>query len=318
MGYRIIILAIASIIVGGQVAVWTLLAPHSIWIAAVASTALALAVTKFFTTGPHVNFLTPMAVRHDDLFFTHCIERGVNPSIMRRAYRHLPSDPRCRLCLFPFRGVGTALHVLPSEKNPNFCRTCIESAPFGVYETNAGILFADIRGYTAWSESHTSRESANRMTAFYRVANRVFTRDDAVLDFNGDQVMVIYLPVFPSLHNRLPEAMIAAAQDFLIAVHEEFDTDAIEVGIGIHRGEASVGNVGDRYAKDFTAMGDVVNTASRLQNCAKGGEIVVSRVVYDAFSDEAPAAREEFFDVKGKSEPVAARVIESTPANALG
>ena len=146
----------------------------------------------------------------------------------------------------------------------------------------------------------------------------MFTRDDAVLDFNGDQVMVIYLPVFPSLRDRLPQAMIAAAQDFLVAVSSAFDSDAIEVGIGIHRGEASVGNVGDRYAKDFTAMGDVVNTASRLQTCAKGGEIVVSREVYDALGADAPTAREAFFDVKGKREPVAAQVIEGAPRSRVG
>ena len=316
MGHRIAILFVIVLVVGPHVAIWSLLGPQSLGWAAALSTAVSLLQTKFFTMGPSVNFLTPLAVRHDDLFFVHCIEKGVNPGIIRRVYRHLPSDPRCRLCLFPFRGVGTAFHVVPSKKNPNFCQSCIEYAPFGIYDMEAGILFADVRGYTAWSEAHSARETADRMTAFYRVANRVFTRDDVILDFIGDQVMVIYLPLFPALGDHTAQAMVTAAQRFQTAIQREFDTDTIEVGIGIHMGEASVGNVGDRYAKDFTAMGDVVNTASRLQSCAKGGEIVMSREVFDALGAAAPAAREESFTVKGKSEPVAARVIEGSPPKA--
>lgn len=309
MSHRSIVIAIVAGLVGAHVAIWIALAPVSIGYAAAGSALLAVAGTKFFTTGPTINFLTPMAVRRDDLFFLNCVKQGVNPGVIRRAYRWLPSDPRCRLCLFPFRGVGTLLHVKPSSKNPNFCQSCIESAPFGVYEMEVGVLFADVRGYTEWSERHTPREAAERMSAFYKVANRVFTLDDVIVEFIGDQVMVLYNPIFPSLATRTPEAMIEAAERFLRAVARRLPGDDLEVGIGIHMGIASVGNVGDRYAKDFTALGDVVNTAARLQHCAKGGEIVVSETVCEQIGNAFPEAVLAEFSVKGKAEPVRARVL---------
>ena len=309
MSNRSLVLAIVVGLLGAHVAIWVSLAPVSIGYAVAASTLLAVAGTKFFTTGPTINFLTPMAVRRDDLFFLNCVKQGVNPGAIRRAYRWLPADPRCRLCLFPFRGVGTLLHVEPSSKNPNFCQSCIESAPFGVYDMEIGVLFADVRGYTEWAERHTPREAADRMTAFYKVANRVFTADDVLVEFIGDQVMVLYNPIFPSLATRTPEAMIQAAMRFQRAVASQLAGETLEVGIGIHMGVASVGNVGDRYAKDFTALGDVVNTAARLQQCAKAGEIVVSETVYDQTDDRFPAGDRTEFAVKGKTDPVRVRVL---------
>jgi adenylate cyclase len=74
-----------------------------------------------------------------------------------------------------------------------------------------------------------------------------------------------------------------------------------EVGVGLDFGEAFVGNIGERALYDFTAIGDVVNTASRLQGQAAGGEIVFSERVAAGLA-EPPGQREEL-SLKGKSEP---------------
>ena len=82
----------------------------------------------------------------DGHFFTMCSSGLLGK--FRWLNRRLPSDPRCRLCLVPFGGLGKLLRVTASRKNPNFCTGCFEMAPVGGHETTIGVLFADIRGYT--------------------------------------------------------------------------------------------------------------------------------------------------------------------------
>lgn len=76
----------------------------------------------------------------------------------------------------------------------------------------------------------------------------------------------------------------------------------MEVGIGLDFGEAFVGNIGDRAVHDFTAVGDVVNTAPRLQAAARGGEVIVSARVAERLA-EVIGTREQL-SLKGKQEPV--------------
>ena len=139
-----------------------------------------------------------------------------------------------------------------------------------------GVLFADIRGFTSWSEQHSPGEVAERLTGFYGQASRVLTRDDALVEYVGDQVMALYLYDFPTLGERTPEVMVSAAERLLGEVQGSESGEALPIGVGIHTGVASVGNVGKGEIKDFTAVGDVVNTAARLQSCAQAGQIVVS------------------------------------------
>jgi adenylate cyclase len=78
----------------------------------------------------------------------------------------------------------------------------------------------------------------------------------------------------------------------------------VEVGIGLDYGEAFVGNVGERSLYDFTAIGDVVNVASRLQGEAKGGEIVASGRLVEQL--QVPVGERVEVSLKGKAEPVLA------------
>jgi len=256
------------------------------------------------------NPLTPWVRERDDEFiFLAC--KGADLPRIRRIYRWLPSDPRCRLCHVPFGGIGKVLGIVPSAKNPEFCTDCIEAAPVGAYEREVGILFADMRGFTGWSERRSPAEVTDALTRFYAVASRVLTRDDALVEFIGDQVMALYLPDFPSLRERTPEVMISAAERLLGEIGRQQGDDMLPVGVGIHIGVASVGNVGQGKTKDFTAVGDVVNTASRLQSAARGGQIVVSDEVFARAARHSPPAEPVSLSLKGKSEPVRAYVINA-------
>ncbi len=87
----------------------------------------------------------------------------------------------------------------------------------------------------------------------------------------------------------------------------------LPLGVGVDFGRAFVGNVGSGEVKDFTALGDVVNTAARLQGKAKPGQLVISERVYREVADRYPDAPRVELELKGKSEPVPAHVVEFAP-----
>ena len=79
---------------------------------------------------------------------------------------------------------------------------------------------------------------------------------------------------------------------------------SIDFGVGIHTGKAVVGNIGSDFRMDYTAIGDTVNTASRLQGQAKAGEVLISEEVYNVVSDYVNVEFIATFNVKGKNEVI--------------
>lgn len=250
----------------------------------------------------NANPFTPLARERDDELLFEACRLGLGGP--RQVYRWVPRDPRCRICLAPFGGIGKLIGIKPSGKNPEFCTDCIEAAPVGVHEREVGILFADIRGFTADTEKRSSGETAESLTRFYARASHVLTADDALVEFVGDQVMALYLPDFPRLGERTAEVMVAAARKLL-------DEAPTPIGVGLHFGVASVGNVAKGRIKDFTAVGDVVNTAARLQSAAKAGQIVVSDEIHARAPSACANAAAVSLSLNGKAEPFRAYVIES-------
>ena len=247
--------------------------------------------------------------KNDRLMLDSCDSGLV--SRIRKFYRYLPADPRCRVCLVPFGGLGRLLRITPSRKNPHFCTSCLDNSPEGVHDMETGVLFADIRGFTAWSSSQPASAAAQRVSRFYDLANRVLTKDDALIEFVGDQVMALYLPGFPSLRDRTADTMLRAAERLLREMPFGGDPDSLQIGVGIHFGLASVGNVRKGGQKDFTAVGDVVNTASRLQAAAAPGEIVIAEAAVDRLTTPPEGAERRFLEVKGKSETLPVYVLRT-------
>jgi adenylate cyclase len=229
--------------------------------------------------------------------------------ILSRILRALPSSPRCGLCGAPFAGIGgrvlRPLGYRPSRKSPNLCATCIEAAPPGGMTTEAGVLFADIRGFTRLSEQRDPEQVSTLLRRFYKRAERVLFPEAIIDKLIGDEVMALYLPMYGRFADAAP-VMLRHARELLGALGYGGEGDPIaEVGIGLDYGEAFVGNVGQGSLNDFTAIGDVVNVASRLQGQAKGGEIVASARLIERLAGPSPGERIEL-DLKGKAEPVLA------------
>lgn len=228
--------------------------------------------------------------------------------MMSRLFARLPSSPRCSMCAAPFAGPGrlimAPLGYRPSRKNPNLCVTCVEASPPGGVTVDTGVLFADLRGFTAHSEGSTPRQVSDLLRRFYKCAENVFFPEAIIDKLIGDEVMALYLPFLrPGIADyELKRLMFGHAEELLAAVgYGSAQGPFVELGIGLDFGEAFVGNIGDRALYDFTAVGNVVNTAARLQGEAGGGEIVLSEQVAVGLADPEPGEAVSL-RLKGKAE----------------
>lgn len=233
---------------------------------------------------------------------------------VHRIMRRLPSNPRCKVCFAPFSGPGGRIVRFAgfgrSRKNPNFCDACFEKAPLGGEEMEIGILFADIRGYTALTETSPPAEIRRLLARFYDNATDALMEADALIDkMVGDEVMALFIPML--LKGNVASMMIETAKRMLEGFGFAPERSPwCPVGIGLDYGMSFVGNVGAGEVKDFTAIGDVVNTAARLQGEAAAGQIVMSARVYDDAQLALPDARRAQLTLKGKQDAVDAYVLD--------
>jgi adenylate cyclase len=230
-----------------------------------------------------------------------------------RVMRRLPSEPRCRLCHAPYGGVGGRIMRRfgfgPSRKNPNLCDSCFEKAPIGGVEMDIGVLFADVRGFTSLAERMAPDDVAQLLNRFYAAASAVLTRSAIVDKLVGDEVMALYLPQL--LSGRWEDELVRDARELLSAVgYGGHDEPWLALGVGIDVGRAYVGNVGAGEVKDFTALGDVVNTAARLQSCAAAGQVVLSARLLERLAKQPPGASPIELSLKGKRELEPAYVLD--------
>jgi adenylate cyclase len=248
----------------------------------------------------------------DVAFFDELIN-GHMPRAFIRVMRRLPSDPRCRLCHAPYGGVGGRIMRRfgfgPSRKNPTLCNTCFEKAPMGGVQMEIGVLFADVRGFTSLVERMAPDDVAQLLNRFYAAASKILTRSAIIDKLVGDEVMALYLPRL--LSQEWEDDLVRDATDLLAAVgYGTSDEPWLPLGIGLDVGLAYVGNVGSGEVKDFTALGDVVNTAARLQTAAAAGQIVLSQRLFDRLAARPLNAAEASLDLKGKQAAEPAHVIE--------
>jgi adenylate cyclase len=233
---------------------------------------------------------------------------ALGPRIGRRLFGLMPSPWRCKFCNAPFRGPAAGafrwVGYSPSRKNPNICARCIERAPEGGALVPLSVFFADIRGYTAIAERMSSIEATLLLNRFYEAASRALLTQEAVLgQIAGDEVMALFVPGLAG--SAYPSKAVEAGRALLQAIgYGQRSGNWLEVGVGICSGEEFVGNVGGGGFKDFTALGDVTNTAARLQGQARGGEILMCSVTYQAVRERYPDAELVELELKRKGAPV--------------
>ena len=169
------------------------------------------------------------------------------------------------------------------------------------------ILFADIRGFTAYSEQHSPEELVAVLNRYLAAAaDAVLASEGTVDKFLGDAVMAWYNAPLPQPDHTLRAVKSALAiRDAVATLHAELPKEAhLDFGVGIHYGEAVLGWIGTEKRLEYTAISDSVNTTKRIQeNCAKN-QILISREAYERVQDEIDTKPFVPLSVKGKTQPL--------------
>lgn len=228
-------------------------------------------------------------------------------------HMHMPIPIRGVLSL-PIRMLGVKI----SRMNPNLCNIC-ETMFTKVKRRKqiivpATVLFADLRGYTAMSQSAESGDVTDMLHGFTdECAEAIWERDGIVNKFIGDAMLAIFN--FPIVRDDHVQQAALAAQDIQKRWARRQTAAvgggaSVGLGIGIHTGLASIGEIGTAY-KDFTIIGPTVNMASRIQGEAKSGEILASADVYKQVQNMFPSSGSRACQLKGIDVPVAVHALAS-------
>lgn len=169
------------------------------------------------------------------------------------------------------------------------------------------VLFADLEGFTSVSEHSDPVELLNVLNQYHGLLVGVVKRNGGTIDkFLGDGLMALFnAPI--DLDDHIYKAVKTAMEikNALPLFHSEINKRfRLGVNVGIHTGTAVVGNIGASDLMDYTAVGDAVNLAARLQSLSKDNQITISEEVYEAIADRIVAERMGSRTVKGRETPV--------------
>ncbi|HDR06326.1 MAG TPA: HAMP domain-containing protein [Candidatus Coatesbacteria bacterium] len=173
------------------------------------------------------------------------------------------------------------------------------------------VMFADIRGFTPLAERLPPEEVVAVLNAYLSfLTEPVFAYDGTLDKFMGDCVMAVFgAPVDQDDHALRGILAALEMQGGIARLNEEraaAGLQTVRIGIGLTTGQAIVGSIGSEERLDYTAIGDTVNLASRLEGAAAEGQIIVNEEVYRLVRDCVVAEKLEPMMVKGKKEPVQA------------
>ena len=178
-------------------------------------------------------------------------------------------------------------------------------AALGGEEVEVTVLFADLRGYTAFAERRAPSEVVAMLNAaFGAVVPIVFTEGGTVVQFMGDALMAIFNAPHPQPDHALRAARAALAMQQAVGELPEAGTRP-HFRVGLNSGPALVGNIGGAEMRNFAAIGDTTNVAARLQTYAAEGSVVIGASTYDHIREQAVVRPLGSPGLKGKSQPVA-------------
>ncbi len=171
------------------------------------------------------------------------------------------------------------------------------------------VLFSDIRGFTALSETMPPNEMATLLTDYFtEMVECVFSHEGTLDKFIGDAVMAQWGAPLGSKED--PDRAMQAAIDMmreLDKLNKKWKAEGrpqLQIGIGLNHGEAFAGNIGSERRLEYTVIGDTVNTASRLCSAAGPGEILISEDMKNALAKKPKLKEVPPMELKNKTQPV--------------
>ena len=169
------------------------------------------------------------------------------------------------------------------------------------------MLFSDIRGFTSMSESRAPQEIVRLLNEYFELMVDVLFKYEGTLDkFVGDEIVALFGAPVPMPNAELKA--VECALDMMKALQEfnrmrvDEGQEEIRIGIGINTGMVVTGAIGSSRALQYTAIGDPVNTASRLCSIAKSGEVILSEATYEKVKHEVAVVPLQPVRVKGKAD----------------
>ncbi len=184
-----------------------------------------------------------------------------------------------------------------------------ESFKLGGVNQTITVLFADIRGFTRISEHAPPEKIVNLLNRYFSAMTDIIFGHGGTLDkYLGDGLMALFgapTATPEDASNALNAAV--AMQRRILGFNQELRSEGlteISVGIGLHTGEVTVGYIGSERRSEYTAIGDAVNTASRLESNARGGEILISEATASAAGGRYRFKAREPIMVKNREQPV--------------
>lgn len=187
-------------------------------------------------------------------------------------------------------------------ENPNSFR-------LGGVNQTVTVLFSDIRGFTAISENEKPEKVVGLLNRYFSAMSEIIFDNGGTLDkYIGDGLMAIF-----GAPNATPDdaknalRTAVAMQKRIVTLNQELKQQGfaqIAVGIGLHTGEATIGYIGSEQRSEYTAIGDTVNTASRLESNAKGGQILISEATAQSAENLFSLVGHEPLIIKNRLQPV--------------
>ena len=182
-----------------------------------------------------------------------------------------------------------------------------DSLQIGGQQRDITVLFADIRGFTSFSEKQSPAELVAVLNRYLAAgAEAVLAQEGTVDKFLGDAVMAWFNAPLPQAGHTLRAVRAALGLKSAVEkLHAELPPEAhLSFGVGIHYGEAVLGWIGTEKRLEYTAIGDSVNTAKRIQENAAKNQILISKEAYERVKDQVDAKPYGPLQVKGKSNAV--------------
>lgn len=188
-------------------------------------------------------------------------------------------------------------------------------ARIGVVSKDIAVLFVDIRGFTSLSESLPPEQIVEILNDYLALVAEAVANNEGTLDkFIGDAAMAVFNSP-TDLEDYEYKAVCAALElrSNAKSLNEKCEKEygkQVAFGIGIQCGEAVIGNIGCEMRMDYTAIGDTVNTASRLEGAAAPGQILVSKDMADRLKGRIQTFFAGEYTLKGKKNAVPAYAVQ--------
>lgn len=212
--------------------------------------------------------------------------------------------------------MGTFKRYVAPEIVDKLMEDGVESLKLGGKQSEIAVLFVDVRGFTPMSEALEPEKVVDILNRYLTLTSSCILNNGGTLDkFIGDATMAFWNE--PVRQEDYVMKAVRAAADMVKGsreLGEELEREcgrSVSFGIGVHVGPAVVGNIGSKKRMDYTAIGDTVNTAARLESKAGPGQVLISGAVAERLAGRIRTSwPKEPIELKGKKKDMGIQILE--------